>query len=258
MLAIYRDMATRDRKNVGPRTRSIPAVTAADSWHELDQVWQEAFGEAWSSWRAGCWGIGAVVTDAHGTVVSRGRNRILEPTPTPGLLAGTPLAHAEMNALAALPIGPATGYRLHSTLEPCVMCAAAIRLIGIPEVRYAGFDPLFEGIHDHLAEHPYGASRPCEQTGPMEGPIGRFASLLPLTFMAFWASDSRVFDLHRQVTPDLAATAERVVHDGTLGRGQRRRRRRGRRARRPLAVARVTDRRQSPKPSGTTTSTPSR
>jgi hypothetical protein len=50
----------------------------------------------------------------------------------------------------------------------------------------------------------------------MEGPVGRFASLLPLTFMAFWAGDSPVFDLHRRVTPDLAATAERVVQDGTL------------------------------------------
>ena len=149
-------------------------------------------------------------------MVTRGRNRILEPTPTPGLLAGTPLAHAEMNALAALPLGPATGYRLHSTLEPCMMCASAIRMIGIPEVRYAGFDPLFEGIHDHLAEHPYGASRPCEQIGPMGGPLGRFASLLPLTFMAFWAGESPVFDVHRRVTPDLAASAERIVHDGTL------------------------------------------
>jgi tRNA(Arg) A34 adenosine deaminase TadA len=191
-------------------------MRAAETWHDLDGIWQEAFTEAWTSWCAGCWGIGAVVTDTHGEVVSRGRNRILEPTPTLGVLAGTPLAHAEMNALAALPVGPAAGYRLHSTLEPCVMCAAAIRLIGIPEVRYAGFDPLFEGIHDHLAEHPYGASRPCEQVGPMEGPVGRFASLLPLTFMAFWAGDSPVFDLHRRVTPDLAATAERVVQDGTL------------------------------------------
>ena len=40
--------------------------------------------------------------------------------------------------------------------------------------------------------------------------------VLPLTFMAFWAGDSPAFDLHRQVTPELAAAAERVVQDGTL------------------------------------------
>ncbi|MEV6289123.1 hypothetical protein AB0M41_01530 [Streptomyces sp. NPDC051896] len=45
----------------------------------------------------------------------------------PGQPAGTDLAHAEINALAQVPAGPRhPGHRLHTTLEPCLLCSSAL------------------------------------------------------------------------------------------------------------------------------------
>lgn len=48
--------------------------------------------------RAGNPPVGAVITDAEGTVVALGRSRFHDPDGPPGQLAGTALAHAEVNA----------------------------------------------------------------------------------------------------------------------------------------------------------------
>ncbi|MCX4629798.1 deaminase [Streptomyces sp. NBC_01443] len=56
-------------------------------------------------------------------------------------LRGTPLAHAEMNALGAARTGwDLGGTTLWSTQEPCGMCAAA-EFTGVGEVRYPAPDP---------------------------------------------------------------------------------------------------------------------
>ena len=64
--------------------------------------WRVAVDQAWESFVAGSFGVGAVVTDPSGAVVSAGRNRIGESTGPSGRLYGTRLAHAEMDVLAGL------------------------------------------------------------------------------------------------------------------------------------------------------------
>jgi tRNA(Arg) A34 adenosine deaminase TadA len=59
---------------------------------------------AWESFAVGSFGIGAVVTDRDGTVVATGRNRILEHDPGDDVLAGSSLAHAEMNGARQTPL----------------------------------------------------------------------------------------------------------------------------------------------------------
>ena len=61
------------------------------------------------------------------------------------------MAHAEMNALACLPVESYNGYTLYSTFEPCVMCAATIRIYRIPRVCYAADDPVWGGMHELFA-----------------------------------------------------------------------------------------------------------
>jgi tRNA(Arg) A34 adenosine deaminase TadA len=56
---------------------------------------------AWESFRAGSLGIGAVIT-RDGETLATGRNRLAESDPGEVVLAGTSLAHAELNALAKL------------------------------------------------------------------------------------------------------------------------------------------------------------
>jgi tRNA(adenine34) deaminase len=78
---------------------------AAAAWAALAQPWQLAFELAWEALQAGSVQVGAVVVDPGGGLVTQGRSRSTEPTGPSGQLAGTCLAHAEVNALAGLAPG---------------------------------------------------------------------------------------------------------------------------------------------------------
>ena len=80
--------------------------------------------------------VGAIVLDASGVVIGRGRNeRELHRDPT---------AHAEIVAIreaaAALDDWHLTGCTLVVTLEPCVMCAGAILAARVPTVVFGAWD----------------------------------------------------------------------------------------------------------------------
>lgn len=87
--------------------------------------------------------IGAVVTDADGNALSRGRNRIHERSAEGGALFGHKLAHAELNTLLELDHDrhdPRTCV-LWTTTEPCPLCVGALRMADLGEVRYASREP---------------------------------------------------------------------------------------------------------------------
>ena len=85
--------------------------------------------------------VGAVIT-LDGEIIAEARNA----------MRGTldPTAHAEMVAIrhAATRLGQARLDRLHLVghLEPCAMCAAAIALARIAELRFAAEDPKGGGV----------------------------------------------------------------------------------------------------------------
>jgi tRNA(Arg) A34 adenosine deaminase TadA len=107
---------------------------------------QRAAELAWESFRAGSLGIGAAVT-WNGDVVATGRNRLAEDDPGDDVLAGTSLAHAELNALAKLRWGTRSdGLELWTTLQPCLQCLGAIRLSPVRKVHVLAPDPLFRGV----------------------------------------------------------------------------------------------------------------
>ncbi|WP_206751387.1 tRNA adenosine(34) deaminase TadA [Cryobacterium frigoriphilum] len=80
--------------------------------------------------------VGAVVLDATGQVIGRGRNeRELHQDPT---------LHAEVVAIRAAAAATGdwhlTGCTLVVTLEPCVMCAGAILAARVPVVVFGAWD----------------------------------------------------------------------------------------------------------------------
>ena len=186
---------------------------ARNAYEALDRPWQLAFDEAWTSWGGGSAGVGAVISDAVGHIVSVGRNRMLEPRTEPGVLASASMAHAEMNALALLPIGPTDGLTITTTFEPCLMCASTIVQASIPTVRYGAGDPLFVGLHDWFTDLPFARDRLPERT-ELGGPIGAFGHVLHLSWMCFWAAGS--VDAHRELRPAHLELATRVARDGHL------------------------------------------
>ncbi len=100
--------------------------------------------------------VGAVILDAAGTLVARGRNRREADR--------DPTAHAEMVAIrqAARAMGSwrLTGLTLVVTLEPCTMCAGAVTLARLDRLVYGAEDPkagavgsLWDVVRDRRLNH---------------------------------------------------------------------------------------------------------
>ncbi len=123
-------------------------------------VWADAMGQALDEARAALATsdvpIGAVVLDADGTVIGRGRNR--------READADPTAHAEVVALreAAVARGEwrLDGCTLVVTLEPCTMCAGAVVLSRVQRLVFGAFDDkagavgsLWDVVRDRRLNH---------------------------------------------------------------------------------------------------------
>jgi tRNA(Arg) A34 adenosine deaminase TadA len=189
-------------------------VTATEVWKSLDAGWKASLEEAWQSWCDGSAGVGAAIVDGHGAVVSRDRNRRHDRWQS-SALGGSRLAHAEMCVLASLPTGDFDDYTLYTTFEPCLMCASAIIMCGVPRVRYAAADPVFDGLHDWFRSLPYAAPRIPERTS-LGGPIGAFAHVLHLSWIALWFPEGDSVELHGAVAPKHLAIASDLADSADL------------------------------------------
>jgi tRNA(adenine34) deaminase len=98
---------------------------------------EDAIGEARLAGEAGEVPTGAVVVDAAGVVLGRGRNQVAS--------LSDPTAHAEIQALRAAAAAASnyrlTGLRLICTLEPCPMCLMAAIHARIGLVVYGAREP---------------------------------------------------------------------------------------------------------------------
>lgn len=197
---------------------SAASSAASKTWEALSGPWQLAFEEAWSSFCAGSLGIGAVLVDPEtSAIVSTGRNRVNESSDEPRTLSGNFMAHAEMNAFASLPRFKADGLDLYTTLQPCLMCSASAVFLHVERVFYGAEDEFFEGVHDLWEHHRYSRRWRPTETGPLDGPMAALARVFPLTDQATAAPDHAVMHLARERTPEVAALAVELAHDGTLG-----------------------------------------
>src|SRR5512142_1870943 len=115
------------------------------------QLMEEALALAAAAAADGETPVGAVIAEANGAIIGRGRNR---------RESGDPLGHAELIAIAeaARAVG---GWRLEGTtivvtLEPCAMCAGALVNARIPKLVFGAFDPKagFCGSLGNLVQDP--------------------------------------------------------------------------------------------------------
>ena len=168
---------------------------------------------AWESFRAGSLGIGAVIT-RDGETLATGRNRLAESDPGEDVLAGSSLAHAELNALAKLRWGsPSDGLELWTTLQPCLQCLGAVRLSPVRKVHALAPDPLFRGVEGarHLNEF---IGRQWPEI--IELPVDEWAalSLLFQTHVStFWQVS---IDGWNEALPSVAELAAALVASGEL------------------------------------------
>jgi tRNA(adenine34) deaminase len=100
------------------------------------QWMEEAFALAEEAAADGEIPVGAVIADAAGNIIGRGRNR---------REAGDPLGHAELYAIAeaakAMGDWRLEGTTMVVTLEPCAMCAGALVNARVAHLIFAASDP---------------------------------------------------------------------------------------------------------------------
>jgi tRNA(Arg) A34 adenosine deaminase TadA len=164
-------------------TRASQA-TAAQVWADLDEPWREAFRQGWEALRTGNIPVGAVASSQDGTIVHAARNRVHDKDGPAGEIFGAALAHAEMNVLARLPFPSQRNLVLSTTLQPCLQCAAAIRLGPIVTVRFAGPDRYWDGCHDFGRLSP----REGQRTQPAREGHAKTSSALSAPLCRGWAS----------------------------------------------------------------------
>lgn len=125
-------------------------------WENLSLPWQAALEMAWEAYCSGTIPIGAVVADADGNVVARGRNRIMDTSAPEKQVYNDMLAHAEINALLALNIDQESRHTsaLYTTMEPCPLCMGAFYMSSVRTLHFAARDP-YAGSINLLGTTPY-------------------------------------------------------------------------------------------------------
>jgi tRNA(Arg) A34 adenosine deaminase TadA len=189
-------------------------------WEKLSRPWQACVEQAWESYCANSIPIGAAVTDADGKILSVGRNRIYEQPGDGGdKLSGTPLAHAEMNALISLDyrnVDPRSTI-LYTTSEPCPLCIGGLYMAGVRELRYASRDP-YTGSVDLLESAPYLKKKQIRVIGPEDPTFER----LILTWLVEYKmritdkSYKKVLDAWEGDYPRAVEDGKKIYESGVL------------------------------------------
>jgi tRNA(adenine34) deaminase len=126
----------------------------------------------------------------------------------PRQLAWTPVAHAELNALAQLaPDRHYPDHALLTTLEPCAMCHGAAIQSSVGSLAYAGADP-YGGTGRQVFGTPQARHRPLPVTGPLPDERGRLSELLHITWIMRVAGP-HVLGPQQEFLPGQAALAAR-------------------------------------------------
>ncbi|MGB0111656.1 MAG: nucleoside deaminase [Ilumatobacteraceae bacterium] len=201
-----------------PDTPESTATAAPNEvWRSLSVGWRQAFDEAWQSWCAGDLGIGAALVDpTTDTVVSAGRNRVNQAVAEERTLSGNFMAHAEMNAFAALDRFKADGLHLYTTLEPCLMCAATTVFLHVEHVHFASTDEFFVGVDDLWNGHEYTSRWKPDRSGPRDDQLATFARILPLTRQVGIERGRSAMAMATRHIPTVAALAVDLTADRTL------------------------------------------
>jgi len=119
-----------------------------------------------------------------------------------------------MDVLAQLPMGDYSDYTLHSSLEPCLLCRAAIVMAHVGAVHYLAADPLCHGLDQMPSIDDHAARWYPRMHQPGVGLEARFASVLPLAVITLFDRDGTTLAHYRRHIPDDAAAAQRIVDEG--------------------------------------------
>lgn len=123
---------------------------------QVNRVWEACLELAIEGYNAGSLGIAAVVVDPRGTIVSSGRNQLMDNLESCNAIRMTSIAHAEINAVNNIPAEnqQKKGMTLYTTVEPCPMCLGAIVMSRIRKIIIGSADP-YAGSTELLQKGEY-------------------------------------------------------------------------------------------------------
>ena len=189
-------------------------------WETLSTPWQACLEEAWAAYCAGSIPVGAVVTDPGGHILTRARNRTFERDGEVSALQVSPLAHAEVGALAAVDYARVDPHAciLYSSQEPCPLCVGALYMSGVREVRFAGRDP-YAGSIDLLGTTRYLSRKPIRVIPPSSAVLEAVVSAVTVEFglrHGLRAAPVVWLGPWQDVLPQGVALGEDIYHSGWL------------------------------------------
>ncbi len=197
-------------------------------WDTLDLPWQAALEMAWEAYCAGTIPIGAVVADANGNVVSRGRNRIMDTTASEGQIFDDMLAHAEINALLTLNIDQESRHHsaLYTTMEPCPLCMGAFYMSSVRTLHFAARDP-WAGSTNLLGTTPYLSRKSIKVFKPNDAVLEDLLVALHTEYEIYRRGEqfleSHFFDDFRAILPNAVETGIALHRSGELRKMQKER-----------------------------------
>jgi tRNA(adenine34) deaminase len=190
-------------------------------WSDLQKPWQACFELAWTAYCDDCIPIGAVVTDASGKILSRGRNRVYPrrmwtQRPSPG----AEIAHAELEALEKLDYCGLDQHSciLYATTEPCPMCMGAIYMSGVRTLHFAARDP-FAGSVNMLGTTWYLQRKSIKISSPdqeLEPVIVALFVEQELSYHAGTLPEGLFWEMYGNAIPEGISWGHRLYEKGVL------------------------------------------
>src|SRR5260221_1136055 len=186
------------RSVIGVAAQQVPGARSLRLADELlAGAWDSALHLAWEAFRAQTTPVGAVIVNGAGEPIAAGRGRRYEATAPGGQLAGTHIAHAEVNALAQLPSERHWEQALLlTTLEPCGMCHGAAIQSTVAGFCFAGRDP-YGGTAALRFGTPQSRRREVIIGGPLPGPRGALAEIFHFGFLMLPGTAAHIPAAHR-------------------------------------------------------------
>lgn len=191
-------------------------------WDSISPPWQATMELVWEAYCDNCLPIAAIVTDANGTILARGRNRIRGKRTNPhDFRPGNRLAHAEVEALNNLDYDRVDRHSciLYTSTEPCPMCLGTFYMSGLRTLHYASRDP-YAGSVNLLGKTPYLSVKSIQIVEPssleLETIIMAFYVEKELSDINGNGQGHVVFEAWRQVVPQSVTLGKTLFQTGTL------------------------------------------
>jgi tRNA(Arg) A34 adenosine deaminase TadA len=175
----------------------------------IEPIWSILIDEAWRSYLANAWGVGALAVDGSGSPIKKARNQA-----RPNSKDESFLWHAEVRLLSKLLPTERRNGTIMVTMEPCILCLGALTYCRVGRVLYAARDFSFSSAQPALRRAPILGPRVPQLEGPLFDATGIFCRVISLIAEIEHGFGRSQLGLERYLAPRLVKLTEELIHSG--------------------------------------------